>query len=123
MNNKALPTKFYTAFAGGPGQRWNLGFDAQAVHGLEHSKNGQLVSAGISWDQEGQPEGARSAFVIAGDRKTGAMDWYFKSDGKGTDEGVVAVAEMAGGDVIAAGFFSEGHLDKQKPPVFKAKQY
>jgi hypothetical protein len=102
-----LSVKFYAGFdvvesAPEGGFRWNLGGDAQAVHGFEHSRTGQLISAGIS---DLQAKTGRSGFVVAGNARRPEMDWYWNSNVKNVDEGVVATAEMHGGDILAAGFY------------------
>ena len=111
----ALPLQFYDAYtAGNPyetGTPYNLGFDAQAVHGTEAKLSGNLVSVGQSWETEdgSGKNGPRSAFAMAVS-EYGLYVWSWLSDEKGADEGVVAVACMqadAGGDFIAAGFYKD----------------
>jgi hypothetical protein len=113
VNSKeALKVRWYTAFSSGRQMirhgKWsekgyNIGYDAQAVHGLE-TKNGQLVSVGHSWECEDTSKCPRNAFIVA-TNPDGSMAWFYNSNITGADEGVVAVAEMHNGDILAAGFY------------------
>lgn len=108
----SLAIQFYDTYTSGNpirrGSSYDIGHDAQALHGCESTVSGHLVSVGQSWELEGSAaqNGPRDGFALA-TSEFGVMQWSWLSKTDNNDEGIVAVAAMpaaAGGDFILAGF-------------------